>query len=47
MVYYNYSGTPVNKEYIIYIPVTFTYKWKTFVYNVAVTVKPNPGTPSV
>lgn len=47
LVYYNYSGTPVNKEYIIYIPVTFTYKWKTFVYNVAVTVKPNPGTPSV
>ena len=45
LTYYNYSGTPVNKEYKLYIPVEFGYKWKTRVKIFTVTVKPNSGTP--
>ena len=45
LTYYNYSGTPVNKEYKLYIPVEFGYKWKTRVKVFTVIVKPNSGTP--
>lgn len=45
LTYYNYSGTPVNKEYKLFIPVEFGYKWKTRVKVFTVLVKPNSGTP--
>ncbi len=44
--YHNYSGTPVNKEYIMYIPVEYGYKWKTFAKMLEVKVKVNAGTPA-
>ena len=47
LTYYNYSGTPVNWDYKLYIPVKFGYKWKTFTKTFEVVVKKNPGTPGV
>ena len=47
LTYNNYSGTPVNQEYIMYIPVEFGYKWKTFTKTFEVKVKVNAGTPNV
>ena len=47
LTYNNYSGTPVNQEYIMYIPVEFGYKWKTFTKTFEVRVKVNAGTPNV
>ena len=46
LTYHNYSGTPVNNDYIMYIPVTYGYKWKTFVVYKEVYVKGNKGTES-
>ena len=45
LTYYNYSGTPVNKAYKLFIPVEYGYKWKTLVNVYEVTVAPNSGTP--
>lgn len=45
LTYYNYSGTPVNKAYKLYIPVEYGYKWKTRIKTFVVTVEPNSGTP--
>lgn len=45
LTYYNYSGTPVNWDYKLYIPVKFGYKWKTFTKTFEVVVKKNAGTP--
>ncbi|AVM52577.1 hypothetical protein JN06_01558 [Bacteroides zoogleoformans] len=45
LTYYNYSGTPVNWDYKLYIPVKFGYKWKTFTKTFEVIVKKNAGTP--
>lgn len=42
--YHNYSGTPVNNDYIMYIPVKYNYKWKTYVNYLEVLVKVNRGT---
>ena len=44
LTYYNYSGTPVNNDYMMYIPVTYGYKWKTYVAYLAVKVVTNQGT---
>ncbi|MCE2616650.1 MAG: hypothetical protein ACTTKN_02875 [Phocaeicola sp.] len=44
LTYHNYSGTPVNNDYKMYIPVTYGYKWKTFVVYKEVLVKSNKGT---
>ena len=44
LTYHNYSGTPVNWDYDIYIPVTYGYKWKTQVNWVKVHVSSNTGT---
>ena len=44
LTYYNYSGTPVNNDYMMYIPVTYGYKWKTYVAHLAVKVVTNAGT---
>ncbi|EPT32823.1 PspA/IM30 family protein [Phocaeicola abscessus] len=44
LTYHNYSGTPVNWDYKMYIPVTYGYKWKTFVVYKEVLVKGNKGT---
>jgi hypothetical protein len=44
LTYHNYSGTPVNNDYMMYIPVTFQYKWKTYVNYLAVKVVVNKGT---
>ena len=45
LTYNNYSGTPVNWDYKLYIPVKFGYKWKTFTKIFEVEVKKNAGTP--
>ena len=45
LTYYNYSGTPVNKPYKLFIPVEYGYKWKTLINVYEVTVAPNSGTP--
>lgn len=45
LTYYNYSGTPVNKAYKLFIPVEYGYKWKTLTNVYEVTVAPNSGTP--
>ncbi|WP_373828441.1 hypothetical protein, partial [Bacteroides heparinolyticus] len=45
LTYFNYSGTPVNWDYKLYIPVKFGYKWKTFTKTFEVVVKKNAGTP--
>ena len=45
LTYYNYSGTPVNKAYKLFIPVEYGYKWKTLINVYEVTVAPNSGTP--
>lgn len=44
LTYYNYSGTPVNNDYMMYIPVTYGYKWKNYVAYLAVKVVTNQGT---
>jgi hypothetical protein len=44
LTYHNYSGTPVNNDYLMYIPVKFQYKWKTYVNYLEVLVKVNKGT---
>ena len=44
LTYYNYSGTPVNNDYMMYIPVSYGYKWKTYVAYLAVKVVTNAGT---
>lgn len=46
LTYNNYSGTPVNWDYKLYIPVKFGYKWKTFTMTFVIDVKKNPGTPA-
>ena len=46
LTYYNHSGTPVNADYKIYIPVKFGYKWQTETKTFEVEVKTNAGTPS-
>jgi len=46
LTYFNHSGTPVNWDYIMYIPVEFGYKWKTFSETFVVKVKKNAGTPA-
>ena len=46
LTYYNHSGTPVNADYKIYIPVKFGYKWQTETKIFEVEVKSNAGTPS-
>ncbi|MEL5896393.1 hypothetical protein AAE250_23240 [Bacteroides sp. GD17] len=46
LTYNNYSGTPVNWDYELYIPVKFGYKWKTFTMTFKVIVKKNAGTPA-
>lgn len=46
LTYYNHSGTPVNADYKIYIPVKFGYKWQTETKTFEVEVKANAGTPS-
>lgn len=46
LTYNNYSGTPVNWDYKLYIPVKFGYKWKTFTKTFVVDVKKNAGTPA-
>ena len=46
LTYYNYSGTPVNRDYKLFIPVKFGYKWKTFTRTFTVDVKANAGTPT-
>ncbi|WP_455608624.1 hypothetical protein [Bacteroides rodentium] len=46
LTYNNYSGTPVNWDYKLFIPVKFGYKWKTFTMTFEVVVKKNSGTPS-
>ena len=46
LTYNNYSGTPVNRDYKLYIPVKFGYKWKTFTKIFTVEVKANAGTPT-
>lgn len=46
LTYNNYSGTPVNWDYKLYIPVKFGYKWKTFTKTFEVAVKKNAGTPA-
>lgn len=43
LTYNNYSGTPVNWDYEIYVPVKYGYKWKTFTKTVTVKVKKNEG----
>ena len=45
LTYYNYSGTPVNKPYKLFIPVEYGYKWKTLINVYEITVEPNSGTP--
>lgn len=45
LTYYNFSGTPVNKAYKLFIPVEYGYKWKTPTNVYEVTVSPNSGTP--
>ena len=45
LTYNNYSGTPVNWDYKLFIPVKFGYKWKTFTLTFEVDVKKNSGTP--
>ena len=45
LTYYNYSGTPVNKAYKLFIPVEYGYKWKTLINVYEITVAPNSGTP--
>lgn len=44
LTYYNYSGTPVNNDYMMYIPVKYSYKWKAYVAHLAVKVVVNAGT---
>lgn len=44
LTYNNYSGTPVNRDYKLFIPVEFGYKWKTFIITFEVDVKANAGT---
>ncbi len=44
LTYHNYSGTPVNWSYKMYIPVTYGYKWKTMVGTLEVNVISNQGT---
>ena len=46
LTYNNYSGTPVNRDYKLFIPVEFGYKWKTFTKIFTVDVKANAGTPT-
>ena len=46
VTYYNHSGTPVNWDYTIYIPVKFGYKWKTMTETFEIQVKSNAGTPT-
>lgn len=46
LTYNNYSGTPVNWDYKLFIPVKFGYKWKTFTLTFEVDVKKNTGTPA-
>ena len=46
LTYNNYSGTPVNWDYKLFIPVKFGYKWKTFTMTFEVVVKKNSGTPA-
>ena len=46
LTYNNYSGTPVNIDYKLFIPVKFGYKWKTFTKIFTVDVKANAGTPT-
>ena len=46
LTYNNYSGTPVNWDYKLFIPVKFGYKWKTFTLTFEVDVKKNSGTPA-
>ena len=46
LTYYNHSGTPVNWDYEIYIPVKFGYKWQTMTQTFKVLVSKNAGTPS-
>ena len=46
LTYNNYSGTPVNWDYKIFIPVKFGYKWKSFTKTFEVEVKKNAGTPA-
>lgn len=43
LTYYNYSGTPVNQEYKIFVPVKFGYKWETKTELFEVLVKKNAG----
>jgi len=46
LTYNNYSGTPVNWNYKMFIPVKFGYKWKTFTFTFEVDVIKNAGTPA-
>ena len=46
LTYYNHSGTPVNWDYEIYVPIKFGYKWKTFTQEFKIHVNENAGTPA-
>ena len=41
LTYYNHSGTPVNWDYEIYVPIKFGYKWKTFTQEFKIHVNEN------
>lgn len=43
LTYSNHSGTPVNWDYEIYVPVKFGYKWQTMTQSFKVLVKKNAG----
>lgn len=47
IVYFNQKGTPVNRPYNIFVPVTTGYKWGTVNHKIKVPVKPAPGVVSV
>ena len=46
LTYYNHSGTPVNWDYEIYVPIKFGYKWKTLTQEFKIHVNENAGTPA-
>ena len=46
LTYYNHSGTPVNWDNEIYVPIKFGYKWKTFTQEFKIHVNENAGTPA-
>lgn len=46
LTYNNYSGTPVNWDYKLFIPVKFGYKWRTLTQMFEIDVKKNAGTPA-